>query len=138
MQSGDISWMIILFMLVILWRSVLLVVEIRVHWMKICFVFSKILSQCISEAYRTSLQNINKYLPPLFLKWSVSFHINGILKYQVCQRLVESLWFSPGTPVSSINKTDCHDIAEILLKVALIMITPNSSCICHTTMKLQY
>jgi hypothetical protein len=28
-------------------------------------------------------------------------------------------WFSPGTPVSSTNNTDCHDIAEILLKVAL-------------------
>jgi hypothetical protein len=27
--------------------------------------------------------------------------------------------FSPGTPVSSTNKTDCHDITEILLKVAL-------------------
>jgi hypothetical protein len=27
--------------------------------------------------------------------------------------------FSPGTPVSSTNKTDCHDIAELLLKVAL-------------------
>jgi hypothetical protein len=28
-------------------------------------------------------------------------------------------FFSLGTPVSSINKTGCHDIAEILLKVAL-------------------
>ena len=28
-------------------------------------------------------------------------------------------WFSPGPPVSSSDKTDCHDIAEILLKVAL-------------------
>jgi hypothetical protein len=28
-------------------------------------------------------------------------------------------WFSPGPPVSSTNKTDCHDITEILLKVAL-------------------
>jgi hypothetical protein len=27
--------------------------------------------------------------------------------------------FSPVTLVSSTNKTDCHDIAEILLKVAL-------------------
>ena len=27
--------------------------------------------------------------------------------------------FSPGTPVSSTNKTDRHNIAEILLKVAL-------------------
>ena len=30
--------------------------------------------------------------------------------------------FSPGTPVSSTNKTDRHDIAEILLKVALNII----------------
>ena len=27
--------------------------------------------------------------------------------------------FSAGPPVSSTNKTDCHDIADILLKVAL-------------------
>jgi len=27
--------------------------------------------------------------------------------------------FSQGTPVSSTNKTDCHDIIEKLLKVAL-------------------
>jgi hypothetical protein len=29
------------------------------------------------------------------------------------------LWVSPGTPVSSTNKTDSHEITEILLKVAL-------------------
>ena len=28
-------------------------------------------------------------------------------------------WFSPGTTVSSTNKTDSHDIADILLNVAL-------------------
>jgi hypothetical protein len=28
-------------------------------------------------------------------------------------------WFSPGTPASSTTKTGHHDIAEILLKVAL-------------------
>jgi hypothetical protein len=32
---------------------------------------------------------------------------------------VTGRWFSLVTPVSSINKTDCHDITEILLKVAL-------------------
>ena len=31
--------------------------------------------------------------------------------------------FFPGTPVSSTNKTDHNDIAEILLKVALNTIT---------------
>ena len=33
------------------------------------------------------------------------------------------LGFSPGSPVSSTNKTDSHDITEILLKVALNTIT---------------
>jgi hypothetical protein len=36
---------------------------------------------------------------------------------------VAGQWFSPGNPVSSTNKTDCHDITEILLKVALNTIT---------------
>jgi hypothetical protein len=36
---------------------------------------------------------------------------------------VTGRWFSPGTQVSSTNKTDRHDIAKILLKVALNTIT---------------
>ena len=36
-------------------------------------------------------------------------------------------WFSPCTPVSSINKTDRHDITEILLKVALNTIKANQT-----------
>jgi hypothetical protein len=40
---------------------------------------------------------------------------------------VTGQWFSPGTPVSSTNKTDRHDIAEILLKVALSIIKPNQT-----------
>jgi hypothetical protein len=44
---------------------------------------------------------------------------------KVCQWLATDWCFFPGTPVSSTNKTDCHDIAEILLKVALNTITPN-------------
>jgi hypothetical protein len=38
---------------------------------------------------------------------------------KVCQWLAASLWFSLDTPVSFINKTDCHDITAIVLKVAL-------------------
>ena len=37
----------------------------------------------------------------------------------VCQWLMAGQWFSPGTLDSFINKTDCHNIAEILLKVVL-------------------
>ena len=41
----------------------------------------------------------------------------------VCQWLSIGRWLSPGTSVSSINKTDRHDITEILLKGALNTIT---------------
>ena len=46
---------------------------------------------------------------------------------KVCQWLAAGRWFSPGPPVSSTNKTNCHDIAEILLKVALSVIKPNQT-----------
>jgi hypothetical protein len=32
--------------------------------------------------------------------------------YKICHNLAEGQWFSPGIPVSSTNKTDCHDIVE--------------------------
>jgi hypothetical protein len=35
--------------------------------------------------------------------------------------------FSLGIPVSSTNKTDCHDITEILLKMVLSTIKPNQT-----------
>jgi hypothetical protein len=35
------------------------------------------------------------------------------------QLLAHGRWFSPGIPASSTTKTGRHDIAEILLKVAL-------------------
>jgi len=41
-----------------------------------------------------------------------------VIKF-VTQRFATGLWFSPGPPVSSTNKTERHDITEILLKVAL-------------------
>ena len=41
----------------------------------------------------------------------------------VIKLLATGQWFSP---VSSTNKTDCHDITEILLKVALNTITPHN------------
>ena len=38
---------------------------------------------------------------------------------KVYQLPVHGRWFSPGTPASSTTKTGHHDIAEVLLKVAL-------------------
>jgi hypothetical protein len=45
--------------------------------------------------------------------------LDTTLRDKVCQWLVAGRWFSLGTPVYSINKTDRHNITEILLKVAL-------------------
>ena len=39
--------------------------------------------------------------------------------WKACQWLATGRWFFPCPPVSSTNKTEHHDITEILLKVAL-------------------
>ena len=38
---------------------------------------------------------------------------------KICQWLATGQWFSPVPPISSTNKIDRHDIAEILLNVVL-------------------
>jgi hypothetical protein len=51
---------------------------------------------------------------------------------KVCQWLATGQWFSPGLLVSSTNKTDRHNITEILLKVALSTIKQtNKYMSCH-------
>jgi len=59
--------------------------------------------------------------------WSLNFYKppwRGVLDYldttlcdKVCQWLATGRWFSHGTTVFSTNKTDRHNITEILLKV---------------------
>ena len=49
----------------------------------------------------------------------------------VCQWLATGRWFSLGPPVSSTNKTDRHDITEILLKVALNTINQTNNYLCN-------
>jgi hypothetical protein len=49
--------------------------------------------------------------------------MRGLLDTTLCDKVRQwhatGWWFSPGTLVSTISKTDRHDIAEILLKLAL-------------------
>jgi hypothetical protein len=62
----------------------------------------------------------NQCLLPLMLWVRISIRARcTTLCDKVCQWLATGRWFSPGPPVSSTNKTDHHDIIEILLKVAL-------------------
>ena len=52
---------------------------------------------------------------------------------KVCQWVVTGWQLSPGTPVSSTNKTDHHDITEILLKVALNIINRKLCILCKNS-----
>ena len=64
----------------------------------------------------------NQCLSPLMLWVRISIRARCTALHvcdKVCEWLVTGQWFSPGPPVSSTNKTDSHDITEILLKVAL-------------------
>jgi hypothetical protein len=71
----------------------------------------------------------NQCLSPLTL-WVRTPLRRGVLDTtlcdKICQWLATGRWFSPGTVVSSTNKTDDHDITEILLKVALNTIKPTN------------
>ena len=56
--------------------------------------------------------------------------------YTKSQFLVQMLWFFPGPPVSSNNKTDRHDIPENMLKVTLSNINqpkhPSTLCLMYS------
>jgi hypothetical protein len=49
--------------------------------------------------------------------------VYSLQQYVIRQWLAVGSCFSMGTPVSSTNKTDCHNVTEILLKVALNTLT---------------
>ena len=63
------------------------------------------------------------FIPPIWLIQSVPVTTNIVGLNPVCQWQAPGRWFSPGTLVSSINKSYRHDTIEILLKVALNNIT---------------
>jgi hypothetical protein len=87
----------------------------------------------------------NQYLSPLTLGVRIPLR-RSVLHTTICDNVYQWLatdrWFSP---VSPTNKTDLHDIAEILLKVALNTITLtltnlhiNSCCQLYFTSSKQY
>ena len=75
----------------------------------------------------------NQYLSPLKLWVRIPgiYNLDITLCDKICQWLATGQWFSPGTQVSSTNKTDCHNIAKILLNVVLDTITPSPTQLHH-------
>jgi hypothetical protein len=106
----------------------------RFHCSRIVFVvFCLLYNNSLRHNARLCLSCIltcstlcNQCLSPLKL-WFESLSWRGVLDTTLCDKfcqwLVTGRWFSPGGPVSTTNKTDWHNITEILLKVALNTIT---------------
>jgi len=100
--------------------------NIQINWYYILYVeiMNKINGLSWSWSYGSWIYNClcNQCLSPLKLWVRIPLR-QGVhdttLCDKVCQWLPTARWFSPGTPVSSTNKPDCHDITEIWLKVAL-------------------
>ena len=62
---------------------------------------------------------IRRGFAPGFVNYNKGCTRLAAVSDNVYQLLAHGRWFSPGTPASSTTKTGRHDIAEILLKVAL-------------------
>ena len=70
----------------------------------------------------------NQFLSRLMLWVRISIRARcTTLCNKVCRWLTIGRWFSPGTLVSSTNKTDRHDITEIVLKAALNIINQTNN-----------
>jgi hypothetical protein len=67
----------------------------------------------------TSLSPIQRRFAPGFVNYKKGCNRLEAASDKVYQLLAHGQWFSLGTPASSTIKTGHHDIAEILLKVAL-------------------
>jgi hypothetical protein len=67
----------------------------------------------------TSLSPIRRGFAPSFVNYKKGCTRLAAASDKVYQLLAQGRWFSPGTPASSTTKTGRHDVAEILLKVAL-------------------
>jgi hypothetical protein len=72
-----------------------------------------------SHTTHTSLSPIWRVLAPGFVYYRKGCTRLAVVSNKVYQLLAHGRWFSPGTPASSTTKIGRHDIAEILLKVAL-------------------
>ena len=81
--------------------------ELSWSWSYGSWIYNYVCNQCLS---------LLKLCVRIPLRQGV---IDATLCYKVCKWLATGQWFSLSTSVSSTNKTDRHDITEILLKVAL-------------------
>ena len=77
------------------------------------------LGRSLDLTTHTSLSPMRRGFAPGFVDYKKRCTRLAAASDKVYQLLAHGQWLSPGTPASSTTKTGRHDIAEILLKVAL-------------------
>ena len=100
---------------------------VLVYHFLLCFVVYCCINHSISVFYLCTVSKIVNYK-----KGCTRLAVASDKVYQL---LAHGRWFSPGSPASSTTKTGRHDIAEILLKVALN--TKNQSISFQNHLKLE-
>jgi hypothetical protein len=80
----------------------------------------------IFQLYHGDLSPIRRGFAANFVKYKKGCTRLAAANDKAYQLVAQDRWFSPGTPASSTSKTGRHDIAEILLKVALNTKNSNS------------
>ena len=92
-------------------------------WLSNICILGPIYSGVVAVVWQLDLQLPMQSVPITTNVLSSNLLRRGVLDTtlcdKVCQLLATGQWFSQGTLVASINKTDRHDITEILLRVAL-------------------
>jgi hypothetical protein len=89
----------------------------------------------------TSLSPIQRGFAPGFVNYKKGCTRLATECDKVYQLLAHGRWFSPGTPAYSTTKTGRHDIAEILLKLALTytknqILNPSTPSSLHSNVKV--
>jgi hypothetical protein len=123
-----INWSLLLYIVNlfknILWMNEFGQIILSLLTFKICIW--RLLGTVVPWSYCSRIYNYlcNQYRSPLNL-WVWIPHRRGEFDTTLCDKVCQfavGRWFSPGTSVSSTNKTDHHDITKILLKVTLITV----------------
>ena len=99
-------------------------------WSYGSWIYNYMCNQCLSQL---------TLLVQILLRWGVLE--TTLICDKVCQWLAAGRWFSSDTLVSSTNKTDHHNITELLLKVALNTINQKPNHLkfgLHNTYKYQF
>ena len=95
------------------------VVNVKIDFVILKLYWSQNGGNYLTTHTSLSVSQIRRGFAPGFVNYKKGCTRLAAASDKVYQLLAHGRWFSPGIPASSTTKAGCHDIAEILLNVAL-------------------